>query len=159
MRLFLGAAALGAFAFVSARPARAPLAASRATEQQQAQLPSVTLPPALDRVLRDYEKGWRAGDAAALAMLFADDGFVLQPGHPPVRGKDAIRAAYTGSGGGPLRLRALAYAMAGDVGFIIGAYGYGEQPGDVGKFTLTLRRGADDRWLIMSDMDNGNTRQ
>ena len=27
---------------------------------------------------------------------------------------------------------------------------------DVGKFTLTLRKGADGRWLIFSDMDNGN---
>jgi ketosteroid isomerase-like protein len=27
---------------------------------------------------------------------------------------------------------------------------------DVGKFTLTLRKGADGRWLIVSDMDNGN---
>ena len=29
---------------------------------------------------------------------------------------------------------------------------------DVGKFTLTLVRGAGDRWLIVSDMDNGNSR-
>lgn len=27
---------------------------------------------------------------------------------------------------------------------------------DIGKFTLTLRKGPGDRWLIMSDMDNGN---
>jgi len=32
------------------------------------------------------------------------------------------------------------------------------QPED-GKFTLTLRRGADGRWLIMSDMDNSNRRR
>ena len=30
---------------------------------------------------------------------------------------------------------------------------------DVGKFTLTLRKGSDGRWLIMSDMDNGNARR
>jgi ketosteroid isomerase-like protein len=27
---------------------------------------------------------------------------------------------------------------------------------DDGKFTLTLRKDSDGRWLIMSDMDNGN---
>jgi len=27
---------------------------------------------------------------------------------------------------------------------------------DIAKFTLTLRKGADGRWLIMSGMDNGN---
>jgi ketosteroid isomerase-like protein len=26
----------------------------------------------------------------------------------------------------------------------------------MGKFTLTLRRGRDGRWLIASDMDNGS---
>jgi ketosteroid isomerase-like protein len=26
----------------------------------------------------------------------------------------------------------------------------------MGKFTLTLRKGTDGRWLIVSDMDNGN---
>ncbi|MEP7383980.1 MAG: DUF4440 domain-containing protein, partial [Gemmatimonadota bacterium] len=75
-----------------------------------------------------------------------------------VRGTEAIRTAYTGAGGGALRLRALAYASEGSVGYIIGAYAYGDNPADVGKFTLTLRRGAADRWLIMSDMDNGSTR-
>jgi len=29
---------------------------------------------------------------------------------------------------------------------------------DGGKFTLTLRKAGDGRWLIMSDMDNGNSR-
>lgn len=33
-------------------------------------IPSVTLPPALERVLRDYERSWQAGDATALAALF-----------------------------------------------------------------------------------------
>lgn len=119
-----------------------------------AALPSVTLPPALDRVLRDYERAWRAADAALLAALFAEDGFVLQGGRPPVRGRAAIRAAYAGQGGESLRLRALAYATADTVGFIVGAYGYGEGAGEQGKFTLTLRRARDGRWLIFSDMDN-----
>lgn len=29
-------------------------------------------------------------------------------------------------------------------------------PPDGGKFSLTLRTGADGRWLIVTDMDNGN---
>ena len=120
------------------------------------QLPSVELPPELDRVLRDYERGWRAGDAGGLAGLFAEDGFVLQGGRPSVRGRAAIQSAYTGQAGGPLRLRALAYATADTVGYIIGAYGYGDAPGDMGKFTLTLRRSPEGKWLIYSDMDNGS---
>ena len=44
------------------------------------------------------------------------------------------------------------------LGVIIGAFARNEGEPDVGKFTLTLRRGDDGRWLIMSDMDNGNRR-
>jgi uncharacterized protein (TIGR02246 family) len=119
-------------------------------------LPSAELPPALDRVLRDYERAWGGGDAAALAVLFTEDGFVLQSNRPPIRGRAAIEALYRGQAGGDLRLRALAFATADSVGYIIGAYGYGEAPADRGKFTLTLRRGPDQRWLIASDMDNGS---
>src|SRR5260370_30704225 len=36
----------------------------------------ITLPPELARELGDYEIAWRAKDAAALARLFAADGFV-----------------------------------------------------------------------------------
>lgn len=118
-------------------------------------LPSVALPPELDRVLRDYEQAWRAGDPAALAALFSDDGFILQPGRPPVRGRSRIKSAYEGQGGGALNLRALAFMVGDSVGFIVGAYGYGDAARDMGKFTLTLRRGAGGRWLIFSDMDNG----
>ena len=118
-------------------------------------LPGVTLPPELARVLTDYEAAWRAKDAAALARLFAEDGFVLQRNKPPVRGRAAIEKAYTGAGG-PLSLRALAYAAEGSVGYIIGAYSARSGEPDDGKFTLTLRKGSDGRWLIVSDMDNGN---
>ena len=120
-------------------------------------LPSVTLPPELDRVLRDYERAWQGRDAAGLAALFTEDGFVLSNGKPPVRGRAAIREAYAKSGG-PLALRALAFTTEGKVGYIIG--GFGGKPGDPdwGKFVLALRRGDDGRWLIAADMDNENRR-
>ena len=120
-----------------------------------APLPSVTLPPELARVLTDYEAAWRAKDAAALARLFAEDGFVLQRNKPPVRGRDGIEKAYAGAGGA-LALRALAYATEGPVGYIIGGYAARAGEPDDGKFTLTLKKAPNGKWLIMSDMDNGN---
>jgi ketosteroid isomerase-like protein len=130
----------------------APLAAQPAAG---AQLPSVQLPPELDRVLTDYEQAWQARDAAALAALFAPDGFVMAAGRPPTRGRAAIQEYYTGRGG-PLSLRAIAFAAEGDLAYIIG--GYASDPGmsDGGKFVLTLRKSADGRWLIVTDMDNPN---
>lgn len=119
--------------------------------------PSVTLPPELARVLTDYERSWQAGNAAALAELFATDGFVLPNGKAPVKGRAAIQKLYT-KNGAPLSLRAFAYAIQGDVGYIIGGYSGETGKPDDGKFTLTLRKGADGRWLIVSDMDNGNRR-
>lgn len=116
---------------------------------------AVTLPPELDRVLRDYEMAWRARDAAGLAALFTDDGFILRPNRPPVRGRANIEEGYRGAGG-PLVLRAWAYATSGDVGWILGGFGVAEDGPDFGKYTLTLRLGDDGRWLIASDMDNGN---
>jgi len=120
-------------------------------------IPSVTLPPELARVLTDYESAWQRKDNRALAALFAEDGFVLSSGGPAVHGRSSIEKHYAGHGG-PLSLRALAYSSEGSTGYIIGAYARKKGDPDVGKFTLTLRKGTDGRWLIVSDMDNGNSR-
>lgn len=119
-----------------------------------AQLPSVELPRDLARVLTDYETEWRRG-GAAVAQLFTEDGFVLSGGRPPIKGRAAIAAHY-GNGGGPLSLRAIAYAAEGSVGYILGGYTTERGAPDVGKFTLTLRKRPDGRWMIVSDMDNQN---
>ncbi|HVE71993.1 MAG TPA: nuclear transport factor 2 family protein [Thermoanaerobaculia bacterium] len=129
--------------------ATVPLFAADATTE-------VKLPPELARVLRDYETAWQAKDAKALAQLFAEDGYVLTGGQPPVRGRAAIEAVYTGKGG-PLALRALHYATSGRIGYIIGGYATKAGETDMGKFTLTLRK-VGNRWLIQSDMDNANSR-
>jgi uncharacterized protein (TIGR02246 family) len=117
-------------------------------------LPSISLPAELDRVLRDYERGWRAGNEKALAELFTEDGFV-PTGGGWVRGRDGIRRTYE-TQQGDLQLRALAYAVADTVGYIVGAYGYGPEAGDRGKFVLALRRSPGGQWLIAADIDQSN---
>ena len=142
-RLILALLLLVAMPLAAQQPAPAPL-------------PSINLPDALDRVLRDYEKAWEGKDPAGLAALFTEDGFVMSNGKPAVRGREAIRAAYANAGG-PLALRALAYSIDGDTGYIIGGYGGRDDKGDVGKFILAIRR-VDGKWLIAADMDNSNRR-
>lgn len=122
------------------------------------QPPSVTLPAPLQRVLTDYETAWRSKDAAALAALFTEDGFVMSNGAPPARGRAEIEKRYQGHGG-PLFLRAYAFGTDGAVGWILGGYTGRAGGPDDGKFTLTLRKGPGGRWLINSDMDNSNSRR
>lgn len=119
-------------------------------------MPTVTLPAELDRVLRDYEKSWRARDPKGLASLFTADGFILSGGRPPIRGREAVEARYTGQGG-PLHLRAIAYATDDTVGYIVGTYGGTPSQINEGKFILLLRRAPRGQWLIAADMDNPNT--
>jgi ketosteroid isomerase-like protein len=131
------------------------LAPSRELVQGEA---AVTLPPELQRVLDDYEAAWRSKNAAGLAQLFAEDGLVLAPGEDMVRGRAAIQKLYAGWGG-PLYLRPVTFAMEGNVGYIIGGFSHDRGTSDDGKFTLTLRKASSGRWLIFSDMDNGNRKQ
>lgn len=141
--------------------ARPPMAASPIaylpTPTPAPPLPSVELPPELDRVLRDYESAWTAKNGEALSRLFTEDGFVLPNGGPPARGRNAIRRTYA-KAGGPLVLRALAFATEGPVGYVIGAYGRSAESGDTGKFVLALKRRADGRWMIAADIDNSSSR-
>jgi uncharacterized protein (TIGR02246 family) len=137
------------------------LVAGRATAQAPADgsaaLPTAALPPEIDRVLRDYERGWRSHDAAGLAALFMEDGFVLSNGRPPVRGRAAIAEAYA-KAGGELNLRAIAYATDGSLGHVIGVYSHGAGQPETGKFVLALKREGE-RWTIAADMDNANQRE
>lgn len=132
------------------------VAESQQVSDRPAPQPSLDLPADFARVLRDYERHWQAGDEDGLANLFVEEGLIVRRG-TWIRGRDTIRNAYQDSSG-PLRLRAIEYAGDGDVGYIVGAYGYGEgRPvDDSGLFVLTLRRGADGRWLIVSDLDRGS---
>ena len=130
------------------------LSAQTASERPDPQ-PSIDLPDELSRVLRDYEQYWSNGQEDELAMLFVEEGLIVSRGSW-IRGRDAIREAYR-TASGPLRLRAIEYAHGDNVGYIVGAYGYGDgsPPEDNGMFVLTLRRDSSGRWLIVSDMDRG----
>ena len=115
--------------------------------------PVITLPSELDRVLRDYEGAWKAGDGRRLAALFTEDGMALPSGSLPHRGRVNIAASIK-QPGGDLRLHAIAYSTSDSVGYIIGGFRYPQSTGPGGKFLLALRRAPDGRWLIAADMDN-----
>jgi ketosteroid isomerase-like protein len=119
--------------------------------------PAIALPPALDRVLRDYERAWRDGNGPGLAALFTDDGFAVQSGSPIRQGRAAIAQGITRPGGA-LQLTAYAVSVSDTVGYIVGGYRYPQSTGPGGRFVLALRMGADGRWLIAADLDNSGPR-
>jgi ketosteroid isomerase-like protein len=119
--------------------------------------PAISLPPELDRVLRDYEAAWRSGNGERLAALFTEDGFAVQSGNPIRRGRTEIAAGLT-KPGGALQLTAYAYSTSAGVAYIVGGYRYPETVGAGGRFVLALRSGPDGRWLIAADLDNSGPR-
>ncbi len=119
-------------------------------------LPTVPLPPEIDRVLKDYSRAWEANDPVALSRLFAADGMALPQGQPPALGAESIRKAYSQGAGMPLSLRPIAFGASGDLAYVIGGFGPAADKPEFGKFTLILRRGDSGQWLIVSDMDNSN---
>lgn len=128
-------------------------------------LPSVQLPSALERVLRDYERSWQARDTAALAVLFTEDGLMLADWHASVRRRAAAEQVDTGARG-LITLRALTYGCEGSlayvtsavdqcqgpIGYIVGAYSEQQEQHIEGKFMLVLRRDAQGTWRIAADM-------
>lgn len=153
-RLSAGLIVVLAAAPIAAVPTDAQVPAQSAAAQAPAPIP---LPPAFDRVLREYEAAWRDGDGARLASLFTDDGFAVQSGSPIRRGRAAIAAGIT-KPGGALQLTAYAYSSSGTVGYIVGGYRYPDSTGPGGRFVLALQSGADGRWLIAADLDNSGPR-
>ena len=115
--------------------------------------PVISLPPAFDRVLRDYEAAWRDGDGSRLAALFTEDGFAVQSGSPIRRARAAIAGGLT-KPGGTLQLTAYTYASSGNVGYIVGGYRYPTSVAPGGRFVLALQTGPDGNWLIAADLDN-----
>ena len=126
-----------------------------ASRESQAPGSAIALGPDLERVLREYETAYARRDPAALTALFTEDGLVLPPGRPPVRGRAALQDYFEGEGG-PLQLVPIAAAAGDSVGYIVGTFG-GEARADAGgKFILLLRRSGAGPWRIAADMASPN---
>lgn len=128
------------------------LSSASVSSQTSERQPSISLPPGLQSVVSQYQTAWHAGDAKAIANLFAEDGFVLPNGSKTIRGREQIEQFYLNSGS-PIILRPFAYQEGESLAVILGGITKANINHDLAKFTLTLRR-KDNRWEIVSDMDN-----
>ncbi|MGQ0428934.1 MAG: YybH family protein [Gammaproteobacteria bacterium] len=121
---------------------------------------------AIKAVNQAWNDQYAAGDAAAVAALYADDAVVLAPGAPMAVGRDAIRTflegdiANTRSAGMSLNISAESTVdMSGDVAWQSGTFTVTDAAGatvDTGKFLSVLRK-KDGKWMLIRDAWNTDT--
>ncbi len=126
-----------------------------------------------EALVEKYLDAFNAADPVALAGLYAQNGLVLPPSGAPVRGRNAIKKYWTGSGRRGLTLDVLRKDVCGDAGFFVGRYearqstrgefkpanrplaqaSLGPHP-EHGSFVLCVKRGDNGAWQIAADMWN-----
>jgi len=110
--------------------------------------------PELARVADAFAAAFNAGDAAAAAGVFAEDGIEMPPDRPAVRGRAAIEAYYRTLFSGPVRLSNFRLSHAdgrasGDLAYLTGTStvlvsppGGAPPQTQAGKYVVVLRRTA-----------------
>jgi uncharacterized protein (TIGR02246 family) len=113
---------------------------------------------------RDWEKAFNAGDAKAVAALYAEDALLLPPGAPGARGRAAILAFF---------IKDIAEAKAAGVAFVVNPKTDVGVSGDVGwesgTYTATVKgavvesgkflsvsRKKNGKWLYLRDTWNAD---
>lgn len=109
-----------------------------------------------------WEAAWNAGDAAAVAAVYAEDAVVLPPGSEPVEGRAAIQAfwqaAMDADPGVTTDIETVEADVMGDVAIERGTYvDTGPDGGhrDHGKFLAIWTR-VDGEWKILRDIFNSS---
>ena len=108
----------------------------------------------------DWQSAYSAGDATALAEIYAKDGALMPPNSTSVTGRAAIETFwgdFIATGGSVTIVDSEAYAH-GDVGYKLGAFTMTDSGGtllDEGKY-IELWRHVDGRWQMDRDIWNSN---
>jgi ketosteroid isomerase-like protein len=105
------------------------------------------LPSISDKFLQDYQRG----DTNACAMAYAEDGIRMEPGSPPLIGREAIAAALRASiSRGVQILKFVTTAAVADqsIGYAILTVetNYGSS-----RVMLGMKRNNDGRWLVAAE--------
>ena len=156
-RLLLASAIASLLAFAACAP-QAP-APDPAAEAAAAQAAADAARAAIDELRTKYLAAENAGDAAALAALYTDDGVYMAPNLPAASGKAAIQAVYEQMFG-PVTVQASATTasvdIAGDWGIDQGSYkttvtpkAGGNAVEDMGKYIAILRK-SESGWNVRS---------
>lgn len=118
------------------------------------------------RTIQQLNDKWDAafdrGDAAGLAGMYAEDGYLLPPGHDMVKGRGQIRAFWAGAvkqlGGAKLTtidVERLGRGAAREIGLFSFATKTEPPQPVVGKYVVVWRR-IGGQWLLATDIWNTN---
>ena len=109
-----------------------------------------------------WEAAWNAGDAAALAALYASDATVMAPGSEPAVGRAAIEQAYRSAldaaDGAQNEVETLEVMASGDWAAEVGRFVMTSATGshlDHGRYTAIWKK-VDGRWMLYRDMWNSS---
>jgi uncharacterized protein len=114
--------------------------------------PAVALPPAVDTLVRTFERG--AGDSALVPQLYAENAWLADStGAAWIRGRDAITAWWAGSRRTPFRLTPAEWSGSDSAGQL--AADVIEERGGIARpvahLLLALRRSSDARWRVAAE--------
>ena len=117
------------------------------------------------RTAAEFGAAANAGDAAKVALLYADDAALMPPNGEIVRGRSSIeeywRAAIARGFGGVMTA-SIASSHSGNLGYETGTYDVTISPPggtpihDRGKYMNVMMRGPDGRWRLIYDIWNSS---
>jgi uncharacterized protein (TIGR02246 family) len=115
--------------------------------------------PTLDKLAVAFAAAYNAHDAAKVASFYADDGVLMVPAQPMIRGRSNIEKHYESTFGqqaGRLRLTPLESAITGAHAFEMGAAVATLGPlSDNGKYVIIYKR-VRNEWKIAFDIFNSD---
>jgi len=138
------------------------LAAACGGSSNPAATPGDTAP--IDEARNQYIAAYNAGDAAAVAALYADDAISMPDHHAALTGKAEIESYLRDTFGkynSNITITPGETEVMGDVAHEHGTFTVSMTPKDggnamtdTGKYLVILKRGSDGRWLLHHDIDN-----
>ena len=109
-----------------------------------------------------WEKAYNAGDAAAIAALYTEDGMVMPPNAGASTGRKAIQAFVeediAANKGNKLEIESVESSKSGDLGFATGNWRIKDPKGtvlDEGKW-VEVRKMVGGQWQIYRDIWNSS---
>jgi uncharacterized protein (TIGR02246 family) len=127
---------------------------------------SVSIDPSVAKVADAFDAAMNAGDAAAAAAVFAEDGVEMPPDRPAIRGRAAIEQYYREMFAGPVKLSAFRLThregqVAGEVAYLSGDLKVTVTPPgagpleQAGKYLVVLKRSGG-KWLVADAIHNAD---